>query len=277
MASGPTLIASVQRALHLLDAVASGERPATAKELARAVGLPLPTTYHLLRTLVHEGYLRKLEDGYTLGERLTALTQRGSMLTVLSRVRPIMRAVRDELRGACYLSLYSHGEIKLVDIVDSPEAPRVDLWVGVHEAAHATAFGKCILSGLDAEARRDYLSRHRLTDLTPAGRGGHRGTAGRCDRPDRVAGPGGRPIPGCPGSRAPAGSPGAVARLPAWSGRHRAFDGARWRADRIPGRPRAPRWGGRWTVTPVRTATPPGPRRWPSRRSDRACRHRRAW
>lgn len=167
MASGPTLIASVQRALHLLDAVASGERPATAKELARAVGLPLPTTYHLLRTLVHEGYLRKLEDGYTLGERLTALTQRGSMLTVLSRVRPIMRAVRDELRGACYLSLYSHGEIKLVDIVDSPEAPRVDLWVGVHEAAHATAFGKCILSGLDAEARRDYLSRHRLTDLTP--------------------------------------------------------------------------------------------------------------
>jgi IclR family transcriptional regulator, acetate operon repressor len=167
VARGPTLIGSVQRALHLLDAVGASERPATAKRLARSVGLPLPTTYHLLRTLVHEGYLRKLEDGYTLGDQVTALAQRGSVQAVLSRIRPVMRALRDEFRGACYLSLYSNGEIRLVDVVDSPEAPRADLWVGVHEAGHATAFGKCILSNLDAESRHDYLSRYQLIDLTP--------------------------------------------------------------------------------------------------------------
>ena len=34
-ASGPTLISSVQRALHLLDAVARRDRPVSAKALAR--------------------------------------------------------------------------------------------------------------------------------------------------------------------------------------------------------------------------------------------------
>lgn len=53
-----TLIGSVQRAMRLLEAVAGHECGAPAKQLARETGLALPTTYHLLRTLVHEGYLR---------------------------------------------------------------------------------------------------------------------------------------------------------------------------------------------------------------------------
>jgi hypothetical protein len=47
-----TLIVSVQRALNLLDAVGA-DRPLPAKTLARRTGLPLPTAYHLVRTLVH--------------------------------------------------------------------------------------------------------------------------------------------------------------------------------------------------------------------------------
>ncbi|MFE3176659.1 IclR family transcriptional regulator [Amycolatopsis sp. NPDC059090] len=167
MTAGPTLIGSVRRALHLLDAVGASERPVPAKVLARSVGLPLPTTYHLLRTLVHEGYLRKLDDGYALGGQVSELCQRSSLHAVLPRIRPALRALRDEVHGAAYLSLYSDGDIKLIDIADSAAAPSVDLWVGVHESAHATAFGKCILSGLASEHRREYLSRHRLADLTP--------------------------------------------------------------------------------------------------------------
>ena len=59
----PTLISSVQRALRLLEAVAASADAVPAKKLARLTGLPLPTTYHLLRTLVYEGYLRKAENG----------------------------------------------------------------------------------------------------------------------------------------------------------------------------------------------------------------------
>ncbi|MEY3734892.1 MAG: hypothetical protein RL347_2251, partial [Actinomycetota bacterium] len=52
--SAPTLIQSVQRALHLVEAVSARQGRARAKELARDLRLGLPTTYHLLRTLTHE-------------------------------------------------------------------------------------------------------------------------------------------------------------------------------------------------------------------------------
>lgn len=163
----PTLIASVQRALRLLEAVGSSNGPASAKTLARISDLPLPTTYHLLRTLVYEGYLRKLPDGYILGDQLPALRDTDPARAAISRARPVLQALRDELRGATYLSLLQDGEIVLVDIADGPATPRVDLWVGFTEAGHATALGKCVLSCLDAPDRTEYLSRHRLVDLTP--------------------------------------------------------------------------------------------------------------
>lgn len=164
----PTLISSVQRALHLLDAVSAHPNGVPAKVLARETGLPLATTYHLLRTLQHEGYLRKLEDGsFVLGDHVEAIGERGRNQLVLTRIRPILAALRDELAAAAYLCIYRDGEIRVEEIVDAPSTPRVDLWVGFTDAGHATALGKCVLRQLAGQDRRDYLSRHQLADLTP--------------------------------------------------------------------------------------------------------------
>lgn len=163
----PTLIGSVQRALHLLDTVGAHGAPMTAKALARATGQQLPTTYHLLRTLVYEGYLQKVDGGYVLGDRFAALAQHNQGQVLAAKVHPVLRQLHDEVRAAAYLSFYQDGEIDLVSIVDSPGAPRVDLWVGFDDAAHATALGKCVLACLPEDKRSDYLSRHSLTDLTP--------------------------------------------------------------------------------------------------------------
>ncbi|MES9525850.1 IclR family transcriptional regulator [Streptomyces capoamus] len=165
---GPTLIGSVQRAFRLLEAVSEHENGAPAKQLARETGLPLATAYHLLRTLVHDGYVRKLEDGgFVLGDRLNSLHTAGRTQALLSRVRPALASLRDELSSAAYLTFYEDGEIRVADIVDGPRTPRVDLWVGFEDAGHATALGKSVLREMDEEARRDYLSRHHLADLTP--------------------------------------------------------------------------------------------------------------
>ncbi|MFJ7077245.1 IclR family transcriptional regulator [Streptomyces sp. NPDC098781] len=165
---GPTLIGSVQRAFRLLEAVSAHENGAPAKQLARETGLPLATAYHLLRTLVHDGYVRKLADGgFILGDRLQSLHMAGHTQSLLSRIRPTLSALRDELSSATYLTFYEEGEIRVAEIVDGPRAPRVDLWVGFEDAGHATALGKSVLRELDEEARKDYLSRHQLADLTP--------------------------------------------------------------------------------------------------------------
>ena len=166
MAASPTLIGSVQRALALLNVVGEADHPLPAKTLARRTCQPLPTTYHLLRTLVHEGYLRRVEgQGYVLGDRVAALS--GSTAGRAARARPVLEGLHAELGAAVYLSVLDDGEIRLVDVVDSPAHPRVDLWVGFHDAAHATALGKAILSALDERGRREYLSDHDLPDLTP--------------------------------------------------------------------------------------------------------------
>ncbi|WP_240045091.1 helix-turn-helix domain-containing protein [Streptomyces alboflavus] len=59
---------TVQRAMRLLEAAASHEDGAPAKQLARAAEIPLPTAYHLLRVLTHEGYLHRNQGVFTLGE-----------------------------------------------------------------------------------------------------------------------------------------------------------------------------------------------------------------
>lgn len=67
--SPPTLICSVQRALRLVEAM-HAEGGVTAKRLARVTGIPLPTVYHLLRTLSHEGYVEREGGAFRLAEGL---------------------------------------------------------------------------------------------------------------------------------------------------------------------------------------------------------------
>ena len=71
MRENQSMVRSLQRGLQLINAV--GETgPAHAKQLARTTEMPLATAYHLLRTLLHDGYVARLDDGsYVLGSRLS--------------------------------------------------------------------------------------------------------------------------------------------------------------------------------------------------------------
>ncbi|MGX5695553.1 IclR family transcriptional regulator [Agromyces soli] len=164
----PTLIGSVQRALRLVDIVANSSRPVPAKALASATGLTPGTTYNLVRTLVHERYLASEPDGLVLGDRFPAfLTTDASRGVFLSRVRSSLKSITEDLGVTAYLSRFEDGEVDLVDIVDAEHSPRVELWVGLHSSAHATALGKQILAVLPDDERLDYVSRHPLEELTP--------------------------------------------------------------------------------------------------------------
>ncbi|WP_407554724.1 IclR family transcriptional regulator C-terminal domain-containing protein [Streptomyces sp. Pv4-95] len=185
-AEDPILVASVQRAFRLMEVVSAHEGGAPAEQLAREAELPLTTTYNLLRTLVHDGYLRELEDGgYVLGGRLDTLQSGGREQRQLSYVRPALASLRDDLSAAAYLTFYEDGEIQVAEIVDGPQAPRVDIWVGFEDAGHATALGKCLLRELGDEARNEYLSRHPLADLTPRTITGHSELMQRLDTSPR--------------------------------------------------------------------------------------------
>jgi IclR family acetate operon transcriptional repressor len=227
--SGPTLIQSVQRALRLLEVVAEREGGAPAKELARAMGLPLATTYHLLRTCAHEGWLQRMDDGsYVLGHRIDVVREQGAAARRTAHARPALEWLRDECSGPVYLAQYIDGEIVVADIVDSHRAPRIDLWVGVHDAAHATAIGKCVLSLLPADAREDYFARHPLHDLTARTVVDRRRL--RLVEPDGVAVDDGEYAVGVSCLAAPVVTPGGVGALAVVTPRKGALDAGTRRA-----------------------------------------------
>lgn len=166
--AAPTLIGSVQRALRLVDIVANSSRPVPVKTLAALTGLTHGTTYNLVRTLIHEGYLASEPDGLVLGAGFPAFRPAPDSDGVfVARVRSTLREVAEGVGATAYLSRYLDGELHLVDVVDAVRSPRVDLSVGLESSAHATALGKQILADLTCDERLDYLSRHRLEELTP--------------------------------------------------------------------------------------------------------------
>jgi DNA-binding IclR family transcriptional regulator len=165
--SAPTLIGSVQRALRLLESVAAHRGGATAKQLARETRLPLPTAYHLLRTLAHEGYLQRQGGLFVLGEAVHRLTGRDALQNRRTKIVDSLHRWRDLVGAAVYFAVYRDGEIDLVSVAESPEAPAVEEWADFRATGHAHAIGQCLLSQLDDPARRDHLERYPVFPLTP--------------------------------------------------------------------------------------------------------------
>ncbi|MER0243971.1 helix-turn-helix domain-containing protein [Streptomyces sp. HSW2009] len=178
--SEPTLISSVQRALRLLEAVGSHPDGAPAKQLAREAGLPLPTAYHLLRTLTHEGYLRRDDGLFRYGEAVRKLS--GGVSTAAPTPPPqlstsvpgprgqvacTVAALARDLDVAVYFAVYREGEVDVVATADAPGAPVVEEWADFRQTAHAHAIGQCLLSQLDAEERADHFARHPVQAITP--------------------------------------------------------------------------------------------------------------
>ena len=168
MGGRPTLIQSVQRALRLLEVVAEHDGRARPRRSPGPPGCrsPRPTTC-CAPAPTRAGCSAWTTAPTCSATGSTSSATSGTAARGVAHARPALEWLRDELGGAVYLARYVDGEIVVVEIVDSARAPRIDLWVGMHDAAHATALGKCILGQLPTAERDDYLARHPLHDLTP--------------------------------------------------------------------------------------------------------------
>ncbi|MER5493278.1 helix-turn-helix domain-containing protein [Streptomyces sp. NPDC002490] len=157
----------MQRALRLLEAAASRPEGAPAKQLAREAGVALPTAYHLLRTLAHEGYVRRERGVYRLAEAAGRLGGAGAQQNRRSMIQDALAHCHDLLGAPVYFGVYRKGEIELVAVADSPAHPAVEEWADFRETGHAHALGQCLLSQLGEKARRDHLHRHPVRYVTP--------------------------------------------------------------------------------------------------------------
>jgi len=164
-----TRIQSVARASQLLLWIASQPHGAAAKEIALAQGLNLPTTYHLLNTLVDEGLLAKdAHRRYILGRSNAILAQaylRGK--TVPERLLSTLRDLARRTQETAYLADWGEYDIRVLASVEGSHLVRVaEVGGGPYQHGHARANGKVLLAFARPELREAYLRAHPLIPVT---------------------------------------------------------------------------------------------------------------
>jgi IclR family acetate operon transcriptional repressor len=141
-------VASVARALALLDEVARSDTGVGVNELARRIGVNASTASRLLGTLEEGGLVERSPEGpYRLGLKLVALSDRVlGQLDVRERARPWLTWLVQETGETATLSVPGGGDAITVDFVPSSSSVVSMARLGRPSVAHATAAGKVMLA-----------------------------------------------------------------------------------------------------------------------------------
>nr|MDA8291168.1 IclR family transcriptional regulator [Actinomycetota bacterium] len=184
---GPTITASlpdrynvrsVQRALLLLDLVATGPPEGTSlTALAEALSISKSTALATARTLVGHGVLRAVDPGprYKLGTTLIRYGEMAAQQSSIGEVGlPVLRQVSAETSMTARLALAEDGYPVCVERVDGPGSVRFHAPLGRREPPHATAAGKSVLAMLGADRVLEIcdetgLTRHTSHTITDVG------------------------------------------------------------------------------------------------------------
>ena len=143
------LVGSVLRALRLLDLFERGRPEMSLAELVRRSGYSKSTTYRLLVTLEHAGWL---ERGSNSTFRLTIKPfQVGSILVDSLELRreagPIMARVAAELDQTVFLVVADGTRAVCLERIDSGQGVRLaDLYVGGSQPLHLGAAPRALLA-----------------------------------------------------------------------------------------------------------------------------------
>ena len=167
--SAKTTLQTVERALAILEYVASEPRGLSVKEIAQALHLNISICYHLTNTLIAQNYLIKGDDRrLSMGPKIAALYQAFRRNANPGRdFLPILQGLMHETRETAYLAAWDHGEVVLQALVEGRETLRVaGLHVGLRGPAHARASGKVVLAYLPEDELDAFLRRHPLTAVT---------------------------------------------------------------------------------------------------------------
>lgn len=159
---------SVRYVLRVLEAVSKYGGGVTEDRIERESGLPPGHLVPLLALLCREGYVERLADGaYVLGNAPALLGPGSARRRALeARLQRGLDELRDSVGAAVYLSRYIDGEIRVTQIAEGPLTPAVNEWVDFRSTAHASAIGKCLLTQLDRNGRREHLARYRIARFT---------------------------------------------------------------------------------------------------------------
>jgi IclR family transcriptional regulator, acetate operon repressor len=160
-------VRSLERAFELLEHLADAGGELTLSELTEASGLPMPTIYRLVRTLVNHGYVRQQPSKrYALGPRLIRLGEGASRL-LGAWARPALAQLVDKLGETANMAILEGDDVVYVAQVPSRHSMRMFTEVGRRVRPHCTGVGKALLAQLPAETVQAIVARTGMAAHTP--------------------------------------------------------------------------------------------------------------
>ncbi|GAA4866273.1 IclR family transcriptional regulator [Saccharopolyspora rosea] len=157
---GSSDVPALRRGLAVLGVLAGRAGPVSAGVIARELGLPRSTTYHLLSELVAAGFVTHLpeERRYGLGVAAFELGSAYLRHDPLERLAgPLLRRLVDDVGHNAHLGVL-HGGESLYLVKERPSQPQTLVTdVGVRLPAQLTASGRAMLAHLPAAHVRAVL------------------------------------------------------------------------------------------------------------------------
>lgn len=146
-------VPAVRQALAVLQAMARQPGPAPAAALARDLGLPRSTTYHLLAELVAAGFVVHLPEEHRFGLGVGAFeigTAYMRQEPIARLARPVLSRLVEAVGHTAHLAVLHGREVLYIVEERAPGRPPLVTDVGVRLPAHLTASGRAVLAGLPA-------------------------------------------------------------------------------------------------------------------------------
>ncbi len=144
---------SAAAALDVLGLLARHSEPLPGAAIARELGLPRSSTYHLLAVLQDHGYVVHLpeERRYGLGVAAFELGSAYSRQAPLQRLaRPILTRLVDEVHHNAHFAVLHGNDVLYLIEERAPRRASLVSDVGVRLPAHLTASGLAMLAALPA-------------------------------------------------------------------------------------------------------------------------------
>jgi DNA-binding IclR family transcriptional regulator len=161
---------AVDRAMNLLELLASSRAGLTLSELSRKLSIPKSTTYYLLYTLVTRGYVQRSSSGhYSLGFRFADVASASTAgLNLNTLAEPHLRQIAARLNLTAMLAVLGGAEAVIIAKVtwarDGDGGGGA--WVGRHLDLHCTAQGKALTANLPEDELDKLLSGRELAHFT---------------------------------------------------------------------------------------------------------------
>lgn len=147
------VVPAAAQVLAVLRYLAQQAGPVPAAAISRDVGLPRSSTYHLLDTLIREGFVVHLPEDRRYGLGLSSY----ELASGYSRQAPLQRIARvplatlvDRTGHNAHLAVLHGREVIYLIEERAPGRPPLVTDVGVRLPAQLTASGRAILAGLPA-------------------------------------------------------------------------------------------------------------------------------